>query len=242
MGRQARWHGKALAIGEVAAGVALLVVIAFLLHSSLGPAARASVIEQNLAPELQPWREAPRPRGGSPDDYTEMLPDGMVRSLARREAIFEVIAAHLTTATGTDIPVLVEGKLGGFAGSTARESMFRGGSVVAGDFDVRTLDPGTCFALIGRASRDDWSVSYASDADRRQVITLRNGDALPAGVELARGLFEAELVDEATGTAAIGNHQVLVLFELGTTDPAYADYDDLAILVTLAPIAPPAER
>jgi Tfp pilus assembly protein PilE len=119
--------------------------------------------------------------------------------------------------------------------------MFGGLDVDGGEHETRTLKAGESFGLIGIADFSDWITTYASDVDLTQVFTFRNGDVVPENVQLATYVFEQELVDPTTRVVTIADNQVLFLFELGVTDPAYFDCDDLVMIVTLNSAANAAE-
>ncbi len=83
-----------------------------------------------------------------------------------------------------------------------------------------------------------WLPLYSSGTDTPNVITLKNGDPLPATNEAFRlGIIENYLKPYVSGdgkTVQIGNREMLVLMELGQTDPNHYGFDlqDLAVLVT----------
>jgi len=112
------------------------------------------------------------------------------------------------------------------------EPLFGALDVDGGEVETRTLGADESFALIGKASLEGWNATYASDFDLAQVLTLRNGDQVPLDAHLASWLFDY-LIDPVTRTVTIADNQVLFLFELGVTNPAYFDLDDLVVLVTL---------
>jgi len=91
------------------------------------------------------------------------------------------------------------------------------------------------------SQNSDWSSNLAvnSSASTPQLITLRNGDAVPniAGFNNQASLvtFIANYIDSNTNTVVLSPNQAIYLFELGTTNlnSAAADFQDLVVLVTL---------
>ena len=87
----------------------------------------------------------------------------------------------------------------------------------------------------------DWSgdLTVDSSTNTPQLITLRNGDAVPNidGFKDQASLtaFIADYIDTSTNTVVLGPTQAIYLFELGTTDlsSSAADFQDLVVLVTL---------
>lgn len=106
-------------------------------------------------------------------------------------------------------------------------------------------DSGSHITVAGR-SWDSTSERLNVDSDDNSplVMVLRDGDTVPDinpyGDQLSIGEYISDHVDAATNTVTIGNNQVIYLYELYTTDltSAYADFQDMVVLVSLEPVIP----
>ncbi len=116
--------------------------------------------------------------------------------------------------------------------------------VVARSWDMTDAYYNGTYLSTGVVSTNDgdWEESMTVDSATggQQVITLRDGDAVPniPGFMDQSSLeqFLVDYIDPNTDTMVLGDNQVVYLFELGTTnmsDPA-ADFQDLVVLVTFA--------
>ena len=223
---------------------------------------------EDLLAQLDPDEEEPPGDGGdappddpppppedpensaSPNDYTEEMPDGVVTPKDCFDATFAVRSVNLTWgANGPNVPVTLSAQLLAAEqgdGSTGRD-LFGGNAVASGATDTFTLRNGQSYTLTAQAAHESWSVSYSSDGDLQQVLTLRNGD-LPSQFDpfqdpIALGAALEGVIDPATGEVTIADNQVLYLFELGSTDQDSEQFDlqDLVVVVTLDEPADPAE-
>ncbi len=207
-------------------------------------------------------QDAPPP-DANPNQFTEENPAGVVTTKDCFDAVFQVAAVDLTWGQGGPaVPVVVHGT---FARPVAdgqevdpdaeqingkpavTEAMFGGQPVQGGETEVRVVRNAESFTLEATASYGDWQVTYSSDEDLGQVLTLRNGD-LPAEFDpyrnpVAIGPALQGLINPNTGSVTIGDNQVLYLFELGTENRDAVEYDlqDLIILVTLNEAADPSQ-
>jgi hypothetical protein len=84
----------------------------------------------------------------------------------------------------------------------------------------------------------DWLPFYSTAASTPNVLMLRNGDSIPT----TNQAFQQSLIEDFLKpylamdgkTVKIGNREIIILMELGQTDPAHYGFDlqDLAVLVT----------
>lgn len=105
---------------------------------------------------------------------------------------------------------------------------------------IKKHDKNDTIDLGGRYVKgNNWSDFYTTRSSNMQVVTLKNGDALPTTFPLHSSPQLAGYLGpylDASGKVKVGPMSLLVLMELGTTDRnslAY-DYQDMILLVTLA--------
>ena len=210
-----------------------------------------------------------------PNQFTEAQRPGIVTVKDCFDAQFTVVSANLTWGSnGPQVPIVVSGtfarpaagdqqapsgtpSLNGNAAVTSE--LFGGEPVHGGETETRVVRCKESFALGATACYGDWSVTYTSDKDTSQILTLHNGDVpaqfSPYNSPVAIGAALQGMIDPATGTVTIGDNQVLFLFELGTAERGKSSFDlqDLVVLVTLThpsdasqcedpPTPPPAEN
>ncbi len=203
------------------------------------------------------------PPDANPNQFTEENPAGVVTTKDCFDAVFQVAAVDLTWGPGgPQVPVVVHGtfarpvadgqevdpdaeQINGKPAVTV--AMFGGQPVQGGETEVRVVRNAESFTLKATATYGSWQVSYSSDEDLGQVLTLRNGD-LPDEFDpyknpVAIGPALQGLIDPNTGAVTIGDNQVLYLFELGTENHDAVEFDlqDLIILVTLNEAADPSQ-
>jgi len=103
----------------------------------------------------------------------------------------------------------------------------------------KTITAGTKLDFGGRGYRDGaWLPIYNTAVDTPNVVMLQNGDSVPSTTPaFMQGQIEDFLkpyIDSTTQKIKIGPTDLILLYELGQTDPAASGFDlqDLVMLVT----------
>jgi hypothetical protein len=95
-------------------------------------------------------------------------------------------------------------------------------------------------AHLSGESDGHWKVNLSKDSatGTAHIKVLRNGSSVPSVAALTDASrirdFLQDYINTSTDKVVLDENQAIFLFELGTTDLNYADYDDLAVLVTLS--------
>ena len=169
-----------------------------------------------------------------------------------------VLGAAITAGGAYDMPVTVQVNIGGTALQPfGTASLALDGNVNDGanprvfvpmstyDADLPVSVTATSWEKIDGQDGDqnsEWQTNMTvnSHTGSAQVLTLRDGDSVPAidGFMDQDSLetYIADYLDTDTQTVSLSPNQAIYLFELGTTDlsSSAADFQDLVVLVTLA--------
>jgi hypothetical protein len=102
-----------------------------------------------------------------------------------------------------------------------------------------TVKSGDTINLGGRGYRDRaWLPLYNTASSTKNLVMLKNGDTVPSEVPALNGLsietFLKPYMDTATHKVKIGDRDLILLMELGQTNPDNSGFDlqDLVVLVT----------
>lgn len=170
-----------------------------------------------------------------------------------------ILGAAITYGGQYDIPVTVRVRIGDDVTEPFGDfDKAVSGNVNDGDSSApyiapQVFDAGTPITIRARSwtrkkpwyngkSNNHWDdyLTVDSDDNSPQVLTLRNGDAVPDIDPFMdqNNLvdFIRDYIDDETNTVVLDENQAIYLFELGTT-PLWsdaADFQDLVVLVTLA--------
>ncbi len=178
----------------------------------------------------------PDPLGRNPKPQAQGTLSANVQVIAR-EIIF--------STTGEDVPVRVELDING----AGFQTLFGGGDVAVGNEQNMDLGAGGTLTFKGRAAYPDYNQPiFSLDvlSDSTNAIVFQNGDEFNEMILALRGVqepfdgqmkvacFVAPYFNLQTGTIQLPEGSLLILFELGTTNPNSTAYDfqDLVLLVT----------
>jgi fibro-slime domain-containing protein len=109
------------------------------------------------------------------------------------------------------------------------------------DVTITAKSWGKTSSAVSGTSDSDWQTHLVASSGSASplIVMLRDGDAVPtldgAFEQLSVSEHVSDYVDSSTDTMELGDNQVIILFELSTTDLSHstADFQDLVLLVTL---------
>lgn len=102
----------------------------------------------------------------------------------------------------------------------------------------KSITKNTKIDFAGRGYRSGWLTLYNTAVDTPNVVMLQNGDSVPATTPaFQQGQIESFLkpyLDSKGKTIKIGPKDLILLYELGQTNPSASGFDlqDLVVLVT----------
>lgn len=177
--------------------------------------------------------------------------DGTITVNADNNVTVEVLGTDITYgAGGAEIPVMVELGYVDALGNIFYTDLFDGNDVDGGEIYEEQTSATVNYVIRAEASyhssnsRKRFYSRYVS-TDTINVKTLVNGEAVPniSAFDDQSSLADylVEYIDTTTNTMALGNNQVIMLFELGvnvSTNPnsSAADFQDLIVLLTIDPV------
>jgi len=177
-------------------------------------------------------------------DVVQISPPGKITLLDQGYIDVQIVGSSVTTCTGgqaasaasypTDARMSVDG------GSYVQ--LFYGTSADVNPSQLlysKKLNKGTVINFGGRYVKDNaWSSFYTTLSSNMQVVTLANGDTPPTKFSLEKSStlasFLKPYLDTSTGKIVLGPLSMLVMMELGQTDPSESCFDlqDQVLLVT----------
>ena len=193
----------------------------------------------------------------SPDLVDFAIGAGSINPSETYAANITVLGAAISAGGSYDMPVTVTVHIGGTDHTPFGDAALPLDANVNDSANPRHYAPSSTFSAAAPISitgtswekmtgedgdqNSEWeqSMTVSSNSGSAQVLTLRNGDAVPniAGFldQASLAEFINDYVDATNNVVTLGHNQVIYLFELGTTDltSSSADFQDLVVLVTL---------
>lgn len=171
-------------------------------------------------------------------DVVEIVPPNIIKPKSELKMRVRVLGASFQQSTTSYLPVEVRWSRNNASWTRifyGRQTDVNPASVVL----ETTVKKGETINLGGRGYRDNaWLTLYHTALNTPNLVMLKNGDKVPATTPaFQQGLIESFLTPYLASdkkTIRIGDRDLILLLELGQTNPKVSGFDlqDLVVLVT----------
>lgn len=171
-------------------------------------------------------------------DIIEVIPPSVIKSKSTVKMRVRVLGASFQQSSTKYLPVEVMWS----KNNSSWSRMFYGRQTDVNAAKVvleTTINKGDVINFGGRGYRyGSWLPLYNTSADSPNLVMLKNGDKVPSTTPaFQQGLIESFLAPYLSSdkrTVKIGNRDLILLLELGQTNPKVSGFDlqDLVVLVT----------
>lgn len=173
----------------------------------------------------------------------DVIPPNVIVPKKPLKMRLRVLGASFQQTLTSYLDVNVRYSINSTASFTSWTSVFSGNQLLVDPTKILkevSVKAGDRINIGGRGYRSGWLPSYTTASTTPNLIMLANGDAVPTSTPaLRQGTIESFLkpyINSTTRLISIGDKDLIVLMELGQTDPSASGFDlqDLVVLVTFA--------